>query len=165
MLSCGAKQQEIIYTTPPGTEPRASIINFIEIPVEITLTDISPGATVVKAIAVGKGILTKPANNLMTKNLVPGDPCLVIIVEFLNNLSNETLAMVKLDGYDSDGEVVSQTFDPGPLVWMADYAIPAATTQINSTANWADDLARISLKIQMRRSLTDVPTIPATIKP
>lgn len=139
--------------------------NSLDIPIEVNLTDIAEGATEVSVISITKEKLDKEATNIISKNVPAGEPCLKISTEFKNNTGNKTLALVRIDGYDKDGIVVSQTYDPGPLVWMANYDVPAGITRINMTANWAEGIEKITLNIQMRRNLMDVPIIPATTVP
>jgi hypothetical protein len=141
----------------------------LRIPVEVELTDISPGATDIKILAVEIGTLKTPVTNpnvLNTnekKRLETGDLCIIVSVEFKNNTDNDTIVLLRSDGFDADGIQRSWVLDPGPIVGLAYYnTLAQSTTHVDIPMNWEDDLALIRINATVQHEIFKLPGISTT---
>ncbi|MFA5309479.1 MAG: hypothetical protein WC370_08370 [Dehalococcoidales bacterium] len=129
---------------------------IFDIPVEMTFTDLTPGATEFSTLTVKVGTLQNPVSTFFDigKYYAAGDPCIIVCGEFRNNTDNTTYITMRGTGYDAAGTPISRCLSVGRLEGMGEFSIPAhGSTAVELLMSWSGDLAYIEISTAIHESL------------
>ena len=125
---------------------------ILDIPVEINMINILPGAIDFSTSSVKAGLLERNIFHPFDGGVyAAGDPCIIVTGEFTNNTENNTYLFVRAEGYDNNGVQKSWSMAySGPTPGREDYDLPAyGNIDMEIILSWANESASIRIFISI----------------
>jgi hypothetical protein len=132
---------------------------ILDIPIEIVLDDISPGATEFSNLTATVSVLKEDAFSLTGGGWYEaGDPCIIITGEVKNNTDNETVLGGQVEGFDTTGLQRGWCLSQSYLVGTFGYNIPAhSSIKIVALLSWSSMISEIKLNTGVWDGIVPLP--------